>query len=70
MGNYYNYGGNSPYIYVDPDGNFINLIVGAVGAAVGAVAGFVAGMVTTGNWRYACAQAAIGAAGRINLIPE
>jgi len=44
--NYYNYCGNSPYIYVDPDGNDfgISAIVGAiVGAVVGAASAAAAG---------------------------
>jgi RHS repeat-associated protein len=61
VGNYFGYAANSPYIAVDPDGNFVNLIVGAIGAAIGAVAGFVSGMVT-GGWENALVQASIGAA--------
>ncbi len=45
LSNHYNYGGNSPYIFVDPDGNFIHIIVGAVvGAVVGTVTGIVKGI--------------------------
>ncbi|MBN2525179.1 MAG: VCBS repeat-containing protein [Deltaproteobacteria bacterium] len=35
LGNHYNYGGNSPYIFIDPDGNSITALI--VGAVVGAV---------------------------------
>ncbi len=56
--NLYNYGGNSPYIYVDPDGNFIQAIVGAI---VGAVVGFVSGMIQ-GDIKAALIGAVVGAA--------
>ncbi|MCP4603896.1 MAG: hypothetical protein GY847_25810 [Proteobacteria bacterium] len=56
--NYYCYGANSPYIYVDPDGNFVQMIVGAV---VGAVAGFVSGIVQ-GDLKAALIGAVVGAA--------
>ncbi|MBN2212387.1 MAG: RHS repeat-associated core domain-containing protein, partial [Sedimentisphaerales bacterium] len=42
LSNHYNYGGNSPYIYVDPDGNFIHAIIAAiVGGVVGAISGAI-----------------------------
>jgi len=45
LSNYYNYGGNSPYIYVDPDGNSIHIIVGAViGAITGGIMGAIKGI--------------------------
>jgi len=45
LGNYYNYGGNSPYIYVDPDGNWIHIVVGAViGAITGGIMGAIKGI--------------------------
>ncbi|MCP3667099.1 MAG: RHS repeat-associated core domain-containing protein, partial [Gammaproteobacteria bacterium] len=47
-GNHFNYGGNSPYIYVDPDGNSITAAI--VGAIVGAVVGAVsAGIQSKGD---------------------
>lgn len=34
--NFYNYGANSPYIYVDPDGNWVQILVAAIiGSVVG-----------------------------------
>jgi len=60
--NYYLYGGNSPYIFIDPDGNFINFIAAAIGAAVGAIGGFVSGMATGQGLARSFAMAGVGAA--------
>jgi RHS repeat-associated protein len=38
MSNHFAYGGNSPYIYVDPDGEWVQIVIGAI---IGAVAGGV-----------------------------
>jgi RHS repeat-associated protein len=56
--NFYNYGGNSPYIYVDPDGNFIQAIIGAI---VGFIVGVVTTVATGGNWKQALLNGLIGA---------
>ena len=56
--NYYQYGGNSPYIYIDPDGNFVQAIIGAV---VGAVVGAVSAILQGGDWKDVLISAAVGA---------
>ncbi|MDD5307398.1 MAG: RHS repeat-associated core domain-containing protein [Deltaproteobacteria bacterium] len=57
MESYYGYGGNSPYIAIDPDGRIANFIIGAiVGAIIGAVVGAI-----KGGWKGAIIGAAVGA---------
>jgi RHS repeat-associated protein len=58
MSNHFAYGGDSPYIYVDPDGNFIQAIIGAI---VGAVVGAVSAAVNGGDWKAILAGAVVGA---------
>jgi len=67
LGNYYNYGGNSPYIYVDPDGNWIHIVVGAVigaitGGIMGAIKGIKKGKGPWGVIGHSIAGSIIGAA--------
>ncbi|MDJ0765367.1 MAG: toxin TcdB middle/N-terminal domain-containing protein [Myxococcota bacterium] len=57
--NYFQYGANSPYIAIDPDGKWIHIVIGA---AVGAVTGFVSGLASGKGIKGALVGAAIGAA--------
>jgi len=61
LGNYYNYGGNSPYIYVDPDGNSVVALI--VGAIVGAVAGAISAAASGGGVKEVMLGALVGAVG-------
>ena len=58
MSNHFAYGGNSPYIYVDPDGNWVQAVIGAI---VGAVVGAVSAAANGGDWKAILIGAAVGA---------
>ncbi|MBE0368568.1 RHS repeat domain-containing protein [Pseudoalteromonas aurantia] len=61
--NRYMYVNNNPYKYNDPDGEFFNLALGAIGATVGAISGGVSSYVSSGgDWGATATGAGIGAA--------
>ncbi len=55
--------GNNPVVSIDPDGQFVHIIVGAVvGAVVGVAMAGIQGKLTGDNWwKYAAVGAAVGA---------
>jgi hypothetical protein len=59
MSNMFGYGGASPYIYVDPDGN--SIIAAIIGAVVGAVCGAVSAAANGGDWKAILCGAVVGA---------
>lgn len=60
MGNLYQYGNNSPLVYVDPDGEWVHI---AIGAAIGGIGGGIGGWIKSdGDWRSAGAGFLGGAA--------
>jgi RHS repeat-associated protein len=64
--NYYGYGGNSPYIYVDPDGNSLTALI--VGAIIGAVVGAVAGGIDVQEGKVSWDWAGAGVGAIIGLV--
>ncbi len=56
--NYFGYGSNSPYIYVDPDGNYATIIIGMI---LGAIRGAVSAALNGGNAREIIYSAFVGA---------
>ena len=59
--NRYAYANNNPYKYTDPDGKFLNLATGAIGAAIGGVSGAISARVSTGDWSNSGAAFVAGA---------
>ncbi|KZN68241.1 hypothetical protein N473_07395 [Pseudoalteromonas luteoviolacea CPMOR-1] len=60
--NRYLYVNNNPYKYTDPNGEFFNLALGAIGATVGAISGGVSAYVSSGgDWEATAQGAGVGA---------
>ncbi|WP_158678279.1 RHS repeat-associated core domain-containing protein [Pseudoalteromonas sp. T1lg23B] len=60
--NRYMYVNNNPYKYTDPDGEFFNFALGAIGATVGAITGGVSSyMQSGGDWDATMKGAGVGA---------
>ncbi len=59
--NRYMYVNNNPYKYTDPNGEFLNLATGAVGALIGGVSAAVSARMSTGDWSNSGTAFAAGA---------
>jgi len=68
----YHYAGNNPVKYTDPDGKFINVLIGAaIGGAIGAIgAGISGGNIWAGAAGGAVSGAMAGATGGLSLAAQ